>query len=254
MRIVRLLKDGTPRWGTLRGEQVNLFSGAPYAGGAPTGEMIPRVRAEWLAPCAPSKIVCVGRNYAAHARELGNEVPTEPLLFLKPPSALLPPGGVVELPGESSRVDYEGEIGLVIGEATRKIQPEQAWECIYGVTGCNDVTARDLQRLDKTFTRGKGFDTFAPCGPWLETDFNPDALHVTTTVNGVRRQDAGMEKMIFSPSVVLAYISNIMTLHPGDLVMMGTPEGVGALSDGDRVEIEVSGVGVLRHSVKAMGN
>jgi 2-keto-4-pentenoate hydratase/2-oxohepta-3-ene-1,7-dioic acid hydratase in catechol pathway len=203
-----------------------------------------------LAPVTPSKIVCVGRNYAAHAKELGNELPQSPLLFLKPPSALLEPGGFVRLPPESTRVEYEGELGIVIGQTIRRVDVAQAAAAIFGITCANDVTARDLQRKDVQFTRGKGFDTFCPVGPFIETEPGPlSQLEIETRINGEVKQHGQTANMTWSVSELVSYISSVMTLEPGDLVLTGTPEGVGPLAPGDRVEISVRGVMTLEHGV-----
>ncbi|HEY8427171.1 MAG TPA: fumarylacetoacetate hydrolase family protein [Sandaracinaceae bacterium] len=255
MRLLRLTYEGRPRYARWVDEHTaRAWSAAPWEGGTETDESIPLASASLLPPTAPSKIVCVGRNYRAHAAELGHEVPAEPLLFLKPPSALLPHGGVVEWPSESERVDYEGEIALVIGRPLRRASEEECARAIAGVTCADDVTARDLQRKDVQFTRGKGFDTFCPCGPWLETEPPPlDALAIETRVGGVVRQRGTSAMMIWSIPALLAFISRVMRLEPGDLVLTGTPEGVGPLSPGDRVEITIEGVGTLAHSIGARG-
>lgn len=250
MKVVRLKWQEKARWGVKHGNMITLWTDAPYGNGEPTEESVPWDGVELLAPCEPSKVVCVGRNYAAHAAELGNDVPKIPLLFLKPPSSLMGPDENVVLPAISERVDFEGELALVIGKKAKGIAPEDVWEYVYGVTCFDDVTARDLQKADKTFTRGKGFDTFGPCGPWLETEFSPGEMHVETRVNGVVRQSASVQQMIFPLDVVVAYISSIMTLEVGDLIVTGTPEGVGPLYPGDAVEIEVTGVGILKHGVQ----
>jgi 2-keto-4-pentenoate hydratase/2-oxohepta-3-ene-1,7-dioic acid hydratase in catechol pathway len=204
-----------------------------------------------LAPCTPSKIVAVGRNYRAHAAELGNSVPAEPLLFLKPPSAIVGPGDAIELPPQSARVEHEAELGVVIGRRLRDAGPEEALAAVFGVTCVNDVTARDLQRADVQFTRGKGFDTFCPVGPALVECPDPSDLAVVARVNGVVRQSGRTRDMIFPVATLLAFISGVMTLEPGDLVSTGTPEGVGPLVVGDVVEVEVEGVGALSNPVRA---
>jgi len=201
---------------------------------------------------APSKIVCVGRNYAAHAAEHGAEVPSEPLIFLKPPSTLLTDGAPIVLPPESSRVEFEGEIGLVIGRRAYRIDQDDAWDHVEAIVPVNDVTARDLQMKDSQWTRAKGFDTFCPVGkpvPTREVDL--DGLRVATRVNGELRQEAGVGIMVFRIPFLLSYISAIMTLEPGDLIATGTPEGVGLLSEGDDVEVEISGVGTVRNPVRS---
>ena len=200
----------------------------------------------------PSKIVCVGRNYAAHAKELGNQVPDKPLLFLKPPSALIGDGETIRLPAASSQVEHEGEIGVVIGRTLKDGDETAARAAIAGICCVNDVTARDLQKSDVQFTRGKGFDTFCPWGPRVApvtADFDYSALEVWCRVNGQVRQHGRAADMAFQIPFLVSYISRIMTLEPGDLVATGTPEGVGRLNDGDVVEVEVSGVGVLKNKV-----
>ena len=198
---------------------------------------------------APSKIVCVGRNYAAHARELGNEVPKQPLLFLKPPSGLVRSGASIRLPTVSNRVEYEGEIGVVVGERLRRASQQQAREALAYVCAVNDVTARDLQKSDVQFTRAKGFDTFCPVGELGPVPEDLSALRVRTLVNGEVRQDGAASDMVFDIPALVAYISGVMTLEPGDLVLTGTPEGVGTLSAGDVVEVEVVGVSRVSNQV-----
>jgi 2-keto-4-pentenoate hydratase/2-oxohepta-3-ene-1,7-dioic acid hydratase in catechol pathway len=206
-----------------------------------------------LPAAAPSKIVCVGRNYAEHAKELGNAVPTEPLIFLKPPSALNGHLGAIVYPAISQLLSYEGEVGVVIGRRARHLKAEEAAAYIAGYTIVNDVTARDLQKKDGQWTRGKGFDTFCPVGPWWvprnEVDF--DALRVITRVNGEVKQDAPVTDMIFSVGAILQFVSEFMTLEPGDLIATGTPPGVGPLEAGDTVSVEVPGLGRLENPVVA---
>jgi 2-keto-4-pentenoate hydratase/2-oxohepta-3-ene-1,7-dioic acid hydratase in catechol pathway len=202
-----------------------------------------------LVPVLPSKIVCVGRNYADHAKELGNEAPAEPILFLKPPSALLAPGGTIVRPAASQRVDFEGELALVIGRLASHVRAEEWRDYVRGFACANDVTARDLQKKDVQFTRGKGFDTFCPIGPCVEDDLDVSDLRLTTRVNGETRQDGRTSQMIFPPSFLVEFITSIMTLVPGDVILTGTPSGVGPLQAGDTVEVEVEGIGVLRNAV-----
>lgn len=201
----------------------------------------------------PSKIVCVGRNYAAHARELGNEVPKQPLLFLKPSSSLIGPDEAIVMPGASQQVEYESEIGVVIGRQARKVTAARAMEYVRGFTCANDVTARDLQKTDGQWGRAKGFDTFCPVGPRVAEDVDWTALEVIGRVNGVERQRGSVKEMIFSIPVLIEYISGIMTLEAGDLILTGTPEGVGKLAVGDLVEVEIPGIGVLRNTVRGDG-
>lgn len=204
-----------------------------------------------LAPVIPSKIVCVGRNYKDHAAELGNSMPLEPLLFLKPPSAIIAPGESIELPPLSNQVEHEGELGAVIGRTTRRLNAaDDALAYVFGYTCVNDVTARDLQRKDVQFTRAKSFDTFCPVGPWIETSLEPNDVAVTTRVNGAVKQQSRTSAMAFSVSLIIRYISQIMTLYPGDLIATGTPAGVSRLQAGDVVEVEVEGIGVLSNNVR----
>ncbi|MBP9898644.1 MAG: fumarylacetoacetate hydrolase family protein [Gemmatimonadales bacterium] len=197
----------------------------------------------------PSKIVCVGRNYAAHAKELGNEIPKNPMLFFKPPSALLEPGGTIVIPSVSQQVEYEAEIGVVIGTRASKVSAADAMTYVRGFTCGNDVTCRDLQKPDGQWGRAKGFDTFCPVGPVVAEGLDWTRLEVIGRVNGEERQRAPVSDMIFSIPVLIEYISGIMTLEPGDLILTGTPEGVGRLHPGDVVEVEIPGVGILRNTV-----
>ena len=252
MHIVRVATENGPAWGLIDGEEVLQLPDGPFsslAGGASLGRLddLPL-----LAPATPSKIVCVGRNYAAHAAEHGADVPTEPLLFLKPPSSVIAPGAEIVLPELSSQVEHECELALVIGRRCRAVPEESAWEQVLGVTCGNDVTARDLQRADSQWTRGKGFDTFCPLGPWIVTGTGEKEigeLEVSCTVNGELRQKANTEQMVFSPAFLIAYITQVMTLEPGDVIMTGTPSGVGPLHAGDSVEVSIDGVGTLTNQV-----
>lgn len=207
--------------------------------------------ARLLPPCSPSKIVCVGRNYAEHAKEMGAEVMAEPTIFLKPPTSLIASGDRIVYPRLTQRLDYEGELGVVIGKRARKVASADAPAYILGYTPVNDVTARDLQRKDGQWTRGKGFDTFCPVGPYIAPRDEVDAscLRVRTFVDGEKKQDAAISEMIFGVNDIIAYISTFMTLEPGDLVATGTPSGVGPLQPGSIVRVEIEGVGVLENSV-----
>jgi len=205
---------------------------------------------ELLAPVAPSKVVCVGRNYREHAAELGNKMPDEPLLFLKPPSSVIASGAKVELPPQSQQVEHEGELGVVIGRTARKLtEDDDPLSYVFGYTCVNDVTARDLQRKDVQFTRGKSFDTFCPVGPWIVTALDPANVQVSTRVNGEVKQNGNTADMAFPVPFLIRYISGIMTLNPGDLIATGTPAGVSRMKHGDTVEVEVEGIGVLRNSI-----
>ena len=207
-----------------------------------------------LEPIRPSKIVCVGRNYREHAAELGNKMPDEPLLFLKAPSALISSGEEIVLPGASQQVEHEGELGVVIGRVARNIPSgEDPLSYVLGYTCVNDVTARDLQRKDVQFTRGKSFDTFCPVGPWIETNIDPGNVVVQTRLNGEVKQKGNTADMAFPVGFLIRYISEIMTLYPGDLIATGTPAGVSRMKPGDIVEVEVAGIGVLRNNVVSAG-
>lgn len=247
-----LLPNGRARWAELTSGEAALLSDAPWSGGAPTGETLADPgSARRLAPVTPSKILCVGRNYRAHARELGNDVPAEPLLFLKPPSSILAPEGVIELPPAdiSTRVEHEAELALVIGRRTRRASADEAWGSIFGLTLLCDVTARDLQKKDGQWTRAKGMDTFCPIGPAVVTGLDPHALRIVCRVNGEVRQDGSTADMVFDAGALIAYASRCFTLEPGDVFATGTPAGVGPLAAGDTLEIEVAEIGVLRATV-----
>jgi len=232
----------------LRGRMENGNASAP--GGE--FESIPLNEAELLPPVTPSKIICVGRNYREHAQELGNEIPAEPLLFFKPPSSLLRPSGVVVLPRVSERVDFEGELAIVIGRRTRHLKPEDNWcDVVRGFTLANDISARDLQKKDVQWARAKGFDTFCPVGPMVSDELDIESgVIIETRVNGNLRQQASTRDMIFPVPVLLRHISAAFTLEPGDLVLTGTPSGVGPLQQGDRVEVSVTRLGVLANTVE----
>lgn len=252
MRLCRFDDAGTPRWGLIERDEVRPLAASPWQGLKVLGPTVPLAHARLLPPCEPSKIVAVGLNYRAHAAEMGKELPREPLLFLKAPSALLPPGGDVVLPRQSARVEHEGELALVIGRRASHVTAVQALEHVLGWTCLDDVTARDIQRQEKVYARAKGFDTFCPVGPWLETEIaNPQVLALELRVNGTVRQRGETADMIFSVAEIIAFVSEIMTLLPGDLITTGTPPGVGPLAAGDSVEVEIAGIGILRHAVVA---
>ncbi len=210
---------------------------------------MPLAEVRLLAPVRPGKVVAVGLNYRTHAAELGLAPPDEPLLFLKPPTAVVGPGDAIVLPPESERVDYEGELAVVVGAPLRRATVEEAEAGLFGFTCANDVTARDLQRREQQWTRAKGFDTFCPLGPWVACGLDPAALHVATYVNGARRQWDSTANLVFRPAELLSHISRVMTLLPGDVVLTGTPAGIGPLGPGDVVEVEVEGVGRLSNPV-----
>ncbi|HWG36775.1 MAG TPA: fumarylacetoacetate hydrolase family protein [Terriglobales bacterium] len=261
---VRLVQQGQECWGVLHegatpAERfIQVFSGSPLLAGPchphPGIERLPFAGTPLLPPCTPTKIVCVGRNYRAHAEELGHDVPKEPLLFLKPPSSLLPPGGIIQLPDLSRQVEHEGELGVVIRRRCSRVGSDaDLGPLIAGFTCVNDVTARDLQNRDPQWTRAKGFDTFCPVGPVL-LDGGPSdcsGFALETRVNGVVRQKATTDDFIFSLQRIIVAITAVMTLEPGDLIATGTPAGVGVLRPGDRVEVSISGIGTLENTVEA---
>jgi 2-keto-4-pentenoate hydratase/2-oxohepta-3-ene-1,7-dioic acid hydratase in catechol pathway len=238
------------RNGVIEGNEVREIPGQLWTTREPTGPSWPLNSVKLLPPCTPSKIVCVGRNYFEHAKELGNEAPKEPLIFLKPPSSVVAPDEPIVIPRISKRVDYEGELAAIVGRRCQNLQPnENISPYILGYTCLNDVTARDLQKLDVQFTRAKGFDTFCPLGPVIETSLDLAGATVETFVNGTRKQYGHTSEMIFSLDVIIRYIVQVMTLEPGDVIATGTPSGVGSLVAGDVVEVSVSGVGTLRNPV-----
>jgi len=257
MKICRFIDPETqrPRFGLIEGVEVFALLGELNEGNLSLEGVEPSISladARLLPPVAPSKIVCVGRNYREHAAELGNPMPAEPLLFLKAPSAVNGDGDCIELPSISGRVEHEGELAVVIGRRCRRVaEDEDPLSYVLGYTCLNDVTARDLQRKDVQFTRAKSFDTFCPVGPFVVTGLDPLDLKVLTRVGGEVRQSGRTSSMAFTVPSLLRYISNVMTLEPGDLIATGTPAGVGPLCDGDTVEVEVEGVGTLRNFVRA---
>lgn len=202
-----------------------------------------------LAPIIPSKVVAVGKNYAEHAEEMGSDLPDEPVIFLKPSTAVIGPGDPIPIPSGAGQVDHEGELALVVGRVARRVRAEDASRFVLGYTCGNDVTARDLQRKDGQWTRAKGFDGFCPLGPWVETQLDPSDLWVECRVNGQVRQAARTSQMQFGPAELLEFVSRVMTLLPGDVILTGTPAGVGPIVPGDRVEVEVEGIGVLSNPV-----
>lgn len=250
MQFLRLHHGGLDYYARRLDEHTaRLWTAAPWAGGTETDRLVPIKTL--LAPVEPSKIVCVGRNYREHAKELGNEVPKEPLLFFKPPTTVVGPGALVELPPESERIEHEGELALVIGKTIRRAGEAEAAAAIFGVTCADDVTARDLQKKDVQFTRGKGFDGFCPVGPWIETEAGDlSTLALRLEVNGQTRQAASTGEMVFSPAFVVSYVSQVMTLVPGDLILTGTPAGVGKLAPGDAVSVSIDRIGTLEHGIR----
>jgi 2-keto-4-pentenoate hydratase/2-oxohepta-3-ene-1,7-dioic acid hydratase in catechol pathway len=249
MRIAVLEKEGRRSWYALEGARARRFGGSPFEGGTIEGDLVTWTESELRAPVRPSKIVCIGRNYAAHARELGNEVPAEPLMFFKPPSSIIGPGEAVVLRAESEKVEHEGELGVVIAKRCSRVSRDEALSYVFGYTCANDVTARDLQKKDGQWSRAKGFDTFCPVGPWIETDLDPSDLAVQCLVDGAIRQDGRTSQMMFDVPALVAYVSRAFTLEPGDLILTGTPEGVGPLAPGNRVTVSIEKIGELTVNV-----
>lgn len=264
MRIARFTTGEDPQFGVVTGEVdehgeiaedavvVGLAGDPLYVGLKPTQTEHRLADVRLLAPVLPrSKVVGIGRNYRDHAAELGNEVPTEPLMFLKPNTSVVGPGDPVFHPRQSEQVDYEGELAVVIGRICRDVPAEKALDVVFGYTVANDVTARDLQRADGQFTRAKGFDSFCPLGPWIETELDPSDLRVRTHLNGDLVQDGTTADMVFDVPALIAHVSAVMTLLPGDVILTGTPAGVGPLQVGDEVEVSVAGIGSLTNKVVA---
>jgi 2-keto-4-pentenoate hydratase/2-oxohepta-3-ene-1,7-dioic acid hydratase in catechol pathway len=266
VRIARFTTGDDPAYGVVSGDLdqfgqpaddsvVVELSGDPlYAGIQPTQTEHRLSDVRLLAPVIPrSKVVAIGRNYAAHAAELGNDVAEEPLMFLKPNTAVVGPGDQIFYPPQTERLDYEGELAVVIGRICRDVPPEQATDVIFGYTIANDVTARDLQAKDGQWTRAKGFDSFCPLGPWIETDLDPqtfaDGVSIQTHLNGDLVQDGSTKDLIFDIPTLVAHITSVMTLLPGDVILTGTPEGIGPMQPGDEVEVSIGGLGALTNTV-----
>ena len=251
MRFIRYqYNNEAPRYGWVLEDQLGAVDGDLFGGEyrrMETSLYLSSVRL--LAPLMPGKIIAVGRNYADHAKEQNAEVPEYPLLFLKAPSAVIGHGETILLPPQSKRVDYEAELAVVIGKKGRWIKPENAMDHVFGYTIANDVTARDLQNMDGQWTRSKSFDTFCPLGPWIETDLDASDILIYSRVNGQVRQMSSTREMLFSVPQLIVFISSIMTLNPGDVILTGTPAGIGALTVGDLVEVEIDGLGKLKNSV-----
>ena len=254
MRIARIAHPTGMSFAVLEGEGPGAtaaeIEGHPFAQLKMTGQRWALEDVRLLAPILPSKVVCVGRNYADHAAELGNEVPAEPLLFIKPSTSIIGPGEAIRIPDQSDQVEHEAELAVVIGlPGARSADRGSAAEAIFGYTCANDVTARDLQRKDVQFTRAKSFDSFCPLGPWIETDFSPEDAEIRCEVGGEVRQLGSTKDMVFDPAALISYISQVMTLLPGDVVLTGTPAGVGPLLGGETVSVSVAGIGELSNKV-----
>ena len=259
MRIVRYAVRGEVSFGIVEGPPeappselvVAQVAGHPFAPVQPTGVRHPLSAVRLLAPVLPSKVVCIGKNYADHAAEMGGEVPKAPLLFLKPSTSVIGPGEKIVHPRDSERVDYEGELAIVIGRLCKEVPEERYAEVVLGYTVANDVTARDQQKADVQFTRGKGHDTFCPLGPWVETELEASDLAVTTTLDGQTKQSGRTSQMIHGLPKLVSYVSTAMTLLPGDVILTGTPAGIGPMTPGQTVSVTIQGIGTLTNPVAA---
>lgn len=255
MRVARFTTGTEPAYAVVEGpegqETLAVLDSDPLMHPVrPTGQRVPLVEARLLAPVIPrSKVVCVGKNYAEHAAEMGGPAPEEPLIFLKPNTSVIGPGDGIVYPVQTENLHYEGELAVVISRIARDVPASRCAEVIFGYTVGNDVTARDLQARDGQWTRAKGFDTFCPLGPWIVTDLDPSDLALTTTVNGELRQAGRTSQMVYDVATLLAYITSVMTLLPGDVVLTGTPAGVGPMHPGDEVAVSIEGIGTLRNPV-----
>jgi 2-keto-4-pentenoate hydratase/2-oxohepta-3-ene-1,7-dioic acid hydratase in catechol pathway len=252
MKIARFSHEGAIAFGIVDDEDLVVLKGDPmFAGFEPTGQRVPLAAAKLLAPVIPrSKVVAVGKNYREHASEMGGEAPAEPLLFLKPNTAVIGPDDAIVLPPQSSRVEHEGELAVVIGRIAKNVDAADADRVVFGYTVANDVTARDLQASDGQWARAKGFDTFCPLGPVIETELDFAGASIVTRVNGQERQAGSLDDMVHSVADIIVYASSVWTLLPGDVILTGTPAGVGPIVDGDVVEVEISGLGTLSNTVR----
>lgn len=247
MKLVRFLRDGKEGYGIREDDRIQPVDGLFSRN--KTGKRFKAEDATLLAPCMPQKIICCGLNYRDHAAEMKLPIPREPIIFMKPPTAVLAPGGVIRYPRITRRVEYEAELGIVIGKAARDVAPEEAAGHILGYTCFNDVTARDLQKKDGQWTRAKSFDTFAPFGPCIETELDPADLLVEAYLNGKKKQSSSTANMKFTANVIVSFISNVMTLLPGDVIATGTPPGIGPMKVGDTIEVRITGIGSLVNTV-----
>jgi 2-keto-4-pentenoate hydratase/2-oxohepta-3-ene-1,7-dioic acid hydratase in catechol pathway len=257
VRIARYSHDGEVKFGVVEGETASGavlladIAGHPFGPITFSGERRPLDSVRLLPPVLPSKVVAIGKNYAEHASEMGGDVPEQPLVFLKPSTSVVGSGDVIAYPPSSSRVDYEGELAVVIGRLCRDVPLSRAGEVVFGYTCANDVTARDQQATDGQWSRAKGYDSFCPLGPWIETELSPDDLRVTTTLNGEVKQDGRTAQIVHKIPALITYITACMTLLPGDVILTGTPAGVGPMEIGDEVAVEIEGIGRLVNTVTA---
>ncbi|WP_028850402.1 fumarylacetoacetate hydrolase family protein [Thermocrispum municipale] len=249
MRLARIAHPSGVAFAAIEGDEVAEIAEHPFGQPQFTGKRWPLADVRLLAPILPTKLIGVGKNYAAHAAEMGGEAPSTPLLFLKPSTTVIGPGAAIKRPPNSQRVDYEGELAVVIGQPIRNVPASRALEVIRGYTIANDVTARDQQQADVQFTRAKSYDTFCPLGPWIETDLDPSDVRIRTTLDGETKQDGSTAQMVHTVADLVAFVSEIMTLLPGDVILTGTPEGVGPMQAGQEVSVTVDGIGTLTNPV-----
>jgi 2-keto-4-pentenoate hydratase/2-oxohepta-3-ene-1,7-dioic acid hydratase in catechol pathway len=250
VKVARFSNGAEPRFGIVDGPELVVLKGHPLvAGYQTTGERIPLKELKLLAPTIPSKIVCIGKNFADHAAEIGEEITDEPLIFFKPSSAIIGHGDAIVIPPQSKQVELEAELCLVIGKLAKNVSEEKALEYLWGVTIANDVTARDLQFGDGQWARSKAFDTFCPLGPWVETEFVPDSQVIESRINGEVRQNVAISEMVHKIPFIVSYVSKNMTLLPGDIILTGSPAGISVINTGDMIECEIEGIGILSNPV-----
>jgi 2-keto-4-pentenoate hydratase/2-oxohepta-3-ene-1,7-dioic acid hydratase in catechol pathway len=250
MKIARFSNGSEPRYGIVDGPELVVLKGHPLAAGFDTtGERIALKDVKLLAPTIPSKVICIGKNFADHAAEIGGEVTLEPLIFFKPSSAIIGHGDAIVLPEQSKQVELEAELTVVIGKIAKNVSEEDALDYIFGYTIANDVTARDLQFIDEQWARSKAFDTFCPLGPWIETEFLPESQVIESRINGETRQQVSISEMTHNIRSIVSYVSKNMTLLPGDIILTGSPAGISVMSSGDLIECEVEGIGILANTV-----
>lgn len=250
MKIAQFLYDGKKFYGIVEGANIRIADGSPFTGLQPSGRSVALADVRLLPPCMPGKAVCIGLNYRGHINEVGLSAPKSPVIFIKPSTSVVGPFDYIEYPSMSKRVDYEAELVVVIGKKARNVPESKALDHVLGYTCGNDVTARDLQPTNGQWTIAKSFDTFLPFGPWIETDIAPSGLKIRTLLNGEERQSSNTSNLIFAVPTLVAYISSIMTLEPGDIIMTGTPSGIGPMVPGDEVVVEIEGIGSLVNHVR----
>lgn len=249
MKVARFSNGAEPRYGIVDGPELVVLKGHPLSGFDTTGERVPLKDVKLLAPTIPSKVICIGKNFAEHAAEIGEEITIEPLIFFKPSSSIIGHGDAIVLPQQSSQVELEAELTVVMGKLAKNVSEEDALDYIFGYTIANDVTARDLQFSDGQWARSKAFDTFCPLGPWIETEFLPEEQVVESRINGEVKQHSSITKMTHNIRTIVSHVSKNMTLLPGDIILTGSPAGISVISSGDMVECEIEGIGVLSNTV-----